>query len=191
MTHTIFPQNNPLIESHPFAPFIPNGAELLILGSFPCFNGINYGEWYYSGSGKNMFWSLISETFNHSVESYNDKVALCTKYKIALSDIAYKIKRKYNNCSDSNLIILEKNYKSIHQCLVPSLKKIFCTSRFVYRHFVSMFPHVQCPVHILTSPSPAANRYIAGLEEYKTLKQVGDIHSLYEYRLLKYKTLLL
>jgi hypothetical protein len=37
-------------ELHPFGNFICIDSEVLIIGSFPCFNGTDYGHWFYSGS---------------------------------------------------------------------------------------------------------------------------------------------
>ncbi len=56
-----------MIEEHPFRYFIPDNANKLIVGSFPCFNGTDYGDWFYSGSGKND-WEL--ECSNYLVLSY-------------------------------------------------------------------------------------------------------------------------
>ena len=41
-----------MTETHPFGYYIPDQADKLIIGSFPCFNGVDYGDWFYSGSGK-------------------------------------------------------------------------------------------------------------------------------------------
>jgi hypothetical protein len=40
---------------------------------------------------------------------------------------------------------------------------------------------------VLPSPSPAANKHIGGLEEYKRLVKGGKVASTYAYRLMKYR----
>ena len=120
----------------------------------------------------------------------NEKEKLCEEHGIALSDVAYRIRRKENNCSDSNLLILELNEKGVGICLANGVQRVFCTSTFVLRHFLRMFPDNDLPVHLLLSPSPAANRHIGGLEEYKQLFKNGKVRNPYEYRLFKYREIL-
>lgn len=179
-----------MTETNPFRCFVPAGAEKLIIGSFPCFNGKDYGNWYYSGSGRNHFWQLLSDLCGLPVQSLKEKQQLCSRHGIALTDIAYKIKRKAGNCSDANLHITEFNTAGLDECLSSPLKKIFFTSRFVERHFTRLYPHNTIPCFLLLSPSPAANRHIGGLATYREMKAAGIVKSPYDYRLLRYKSLL-
>ncbi len=116
-----------------------------------------------------------------------DKLEICSKNAIAITDIASKIERTKDNCSDSNLKIVEINKAGINKCLAADIKAIYFTSRFVEKHFLRNFPEVKIPSYVLPSPSPAANVYIAGLEEYKSLVQSEKVASPYDYRLLKYR----
>src|SRR5687768_13198878 len=102
-----------MTEQNPLRYFLPGKPEKLIVGSFPCFNGKDYGDWFYSGSGKNHFWKLLSDTLQMPASTRKEKMALCERHGIALTDIAYKIERKKNNCSDANLKIIEYNEKGI------------------------------------------------------------------------------
>lgn len=179
------------IETHPFEPFCPENANTLILGSFPCFNGLDYGDWFYCGSGKSEFWRLLSDTFQLPVASLEQKKTLAIRQKIALSDVAYRIVRTKNNCSDSNLKILENNKAGIEACLGAKVSKVLFTSRFVEREFGKMFPELIISSSVLLSPSPAANTYIASLSDYKVKRINGEINSVYEYRLADYKRQLL
>lgn len=180
-----------MTEKNPFRYFIPPQAEILIIGSFPCFNGKNYGDWFYSGSGKNHFWKLLAETFGVPAENKAEKIALCRKFRISLTDIGYKIQRLKNNCSDANLKIIEFNKKGIDTCLAAGIKKIFFTSKFVERNFKKHYPELILPMQVLLSPSPAANRYIGGLKEYKDLIAKKKIASPYAYRLIHYRSVLI
>ncbi|MDN5201192.1 hypothetical protein QQ008_07460 [Fulvivirgaceae bacterium BMA10] len=180
-----------MIEEHPFKYFLPENPNKLIIGSFPCFNGIDYGDWFYSGSGKNDFWELLSKVFQLPAKTRNHKEELCRKNRIGITDIALKIKRKKGNCSDSNLEIIEYNLDNIKLCLSKGIDTIFFTSKFVDKHFSSQFTNLGIPTIVLLSPSPAANTYIATLHEYKKLLNSKLISGTFEYRLLKYKEALL
>lgn len=177
-------------EQNPFQYFIPTGATILILGSFPCFNGRDYGDFFNSGSGKNYFWPLLSEVFRHPATTLQDKMTLCERHHLALADVAARIYRKKGNCSDNNLVVLEWNRTGIELCLQKGITTIFCTSRFVEFNFNRLMPDCQCTVIRLPSPSPAANRHIARLPEYQALKKKEDRWSPYAFRLLYYKALL-
>ena len=180
-----------MIEKNPFRFFLPAKPQKLIVGSFPCFNGKDYGDWFYSGSGKNHFWQLLSDALDMPATSMKEKMALCEKHGIALTDIAYKIERKLGNCSDANLKILELNRKGIDKCLGSGIKTIFFTSRFVEKHFRKLYPELKLETFLLLSPSPAANMHIGGLINYKEMRLNKKIGSPYEFRLLQYKKLLL
>lgn len=179
------------IETNPFVYFLPKKADKLIIGSFPCFNGKNYGEWFYSGSGKNHFWQLLSDMFEMPASTQKEKIAICEKNGIALTDIGYKIKRLKGNCSDANLKIIEFNKKGIDACLKAGITKIFFTGRLVERYFRKNYPSLNIPTYLLLSPSPAANMHIGGLEEYKQLVKNKSVASPYEFRLAKYRELFL
>lgn len=176
-----------MIEQHPFVFFLPRIVRRLIIGSFPCFNGHDYGDWFYSGSGRNEFWRLLADVFTMPANSLREKKALCEIHGIALTDIAYRIKRKKNNCADSNLHIVEFNRIGMDACLAAQPEAIFFTSKFVERHFLKIYPDVVSDLHVLISPSPAANRHLASLTEYKQLRAEQIIQSPYEYRQLKYR----
>ena len=174
-------------ETHPFDLFIPNEAKKLVIGSFPCFNGIDYGEWFYCGSNKNYFWQLLSDIYTMPIQNLEDKIRICQDHGIALTDVALKIKREQGNCSDANLKIIQYNDINIKKCLDSSIDMILFTSRYVEKHFKAIFPNFANQTVVIPSPSPAANRHIAGLKEYKEMKSAGLLATVYDYRLLKYK----
>jgi hypoxanthine-DNA glycosylase len=179
------------VETHPHVAFCPPGATTLILGSFPCFNGIDYGDWFYSGSGRNEFWRLLSDTFHLPANNLEQKKKLVIDHKIALSDVAYRIIRTKNNCSDSNLLIVEDNRPGIESCLLPTISRVLFTGRFVERKFQKLFPELAIPTEVLLSPSPAANRYVGSLPDYKEKLLRGEVRSVYEYKLQDYRSKLL
>ena len=104
------------IEVHPFEPYIPDGARVLIMGTFPPQPKRWSMEFYYPNR-TNDFWYVMGLIF------YNDRTALLqpgskdfdlTKIKslldsrgIALSDTGHRIRRLAGNASDKFLKILE------------------------------------------------------------------------------------
>lgn len=176
-----------MVEQHPFGHYLPTGAKTLIMGSFPCFNGEDYGPWFYGGSGKNFFWPLMSAVFDLPASTREQQQALCDQHGLALTDIAGQVIRTHNNCSDSNLHILAINSESIEHCLSAGIERIVFTSRFVWRTFLRHYPANILSTDVLISPSPAANRHVACLPEYRQLLASQEVSSVFEYRLLKYR----
>jgi hypoxanthine-DNA glycosylase len=176
-----------MIETNPFLYFLPKNADKLIIGSFPCFNGKDYGDWFYSGSGRNHFWQLLSDTLGMSAITKEEKIALCNIHGIALTDVGHKIERTVGNCSDANLRLVEFNKKGIDACLKAGIRSIFFTGKFAEKHFKKNYPANTIPSFVLLSPSPAANMHIGGLNEYKQMIRKKIIRTPYEYRLFKYK----
>lgn len=176
-----------MTETNPFGYFLPSRPRVLVIGSFPCFNGKDYGDWFYSGSGRNHFWQLLSETFGMPVGTLEEKMALCENFGIALTDVAFKIRRMKGNCSDANLKIIEFNRDGIDRCLASGVGRILFTSRYVQAQFYRHYSHVGLPADLLLSPSPAANRHIGGLSEYKDLVKRNLVGSPFAYRLMKYR----
>ena len=75
-------------EIHPFEAFVPVNANYLLLGSFPCKNVEgDYGQWFYCGSGRNLFWSLLEEVYQTSLSTLEEKKQLLTQLGIAITDI--------------------------------------------------------------------------------------------------------
>lgn len=179
-----------MTETNRFVAYIPVSTCKLVLGSFPCRGTEDYGNFFYSGSGRNYFWPVLSAISGMPAGSREEKMAICDRYGIALADVALKVRRKLANCSDSNLEIIEYNAKAIQNCLQAGAQKVFFTSRFVETHFYRMFPGVTLPAQLLPSPSPAANRHIGGLPQYRALVGSKKIRNVLEYRIRSYRDLL-
>jgi G:T/U-mismatch repair DNA glycosylase len=108
--------NNIKIESHPFEPFLPDGALVLMLGTFPPKPERWSMEFYYPNKINDM-WRLIGLIFfgdkNHfwiDKEKRFDLPKLksfLTEKKIALYDTATRVRRLKDNASDKYLDIVE------------------------------------------------------------------------------------
>jgi len=145
------------IEIHPFKPFIPDNAVILILGSFPGREQTqieqNENDWFY-GSRRNQFWDIISQTYNTPLLTKADKQELFKRNGIAITDIFLKVRRTENNNLDNNLEVIEFNEVAILTILQNSnINTVFFTSKFVQQHFHKLFPKFTNTV-CLPSPSP-------------------------------------
>lgn len=104
------------VERHPWVPFIPDNARILIMGTFPP----KPNRWrmnFYYPNPTNDFWRVMGIIF------YGDPLALYNQEKkefdlaeikvllrregIAMSDTGYRVRRLRDNASDKFLEILE------------------------------------------------------------------------------------
>ena len=104
------------IEQHPFEPFLPDGAVVLMLGTFPPKPARWSMEFYYPNKindmwrimgllfcgDKNHFWLDSEKRFDlHKLKAF------LTSQKIALYDTATRVRRLKDNASDKFLDIVE------------------------------------------------------------------------------------
>lgn len=105
-----------IIETHPFEPFIPDGARVMIMGTFPP-QPKRWSMNFYYPNRTNDFWPMMGLIFRgdrHALYDpqtrtfrLDDIKALLTEHHIALNDTGYKIRRLKGNASDKFLEILE------------------------------------------------------------------------------------
>lgn len=103
------------IESHPWPPFIPDGARIMILGTFPPGSHRWSMDFYYPNR-TNDFWRICGLLFMGNPDALYikgerrfDEAAireLMTERRIALGDTARKVRRLKGNASDKFLEIL-------------------------------------------------------------------------------------
>lgn len=162
------------IEAHPFEPFVPSNATILILGSFPGkeHTQSKAGEeaWYY-GAKRNQFWKILSAVYGRDLSNVVSKKNLFEKYGIAITDIFLELKRLEDSNLDTNLEIVKYNDTAIQQILDKhQIKSIFFTSKFVENHFKKRFPSILIGEY-LPSPSPRYARLTLEqkIEKYKNM----------------------
>lgn len=129
-------EENLEIETHPFEPYVPDDAKVLIMGTFPPQPKRWSMEFYYPNR-TNDFWYMMGLIF------YNDRNALLIpgtkdfdlpKIKnllnekgIALNDTGYRIRRLAGNASDKFLDIVEPvNLMALRERM-PNLRGIATT----------------------------------------------------------------
>lgn len=104
------------IETHPFDPFLPDYARILILGTFPPKENRWTMEFYYPNK-INDFWRIMGLVFFDNKERFIDEFnkmfrlddirSFLTERGIALSDTGFKVRRLRDNASDKFLEIVE------------------------------------------------------------------------------------
>lgn len=103
------------IEHHPWVPFIPNGAKVIFLGSFPPKKDKWSMDFYYPNK-INDFWRIIGYIFfnnpqhfwNSQKNTFNKQqiISFLNNNKIALGDSAIDVIRLKDNASDKHLEII-------------------------------------------------------------------------------------
>ncbi len=103
-------------EKHPFQPFLPDGARILFLGSFPP----QPHRWcmpFYYPNWINDFWRIMGiiffgdrDRFCVPVEKRFDEAAIrefCTREGLAFYDTACEVRRLRDNASDAFLEVVQ------------------------------------------------------------------------------------
>jgi hypoxanthine-DNA glycosylase len=80
----------PLLQGFP--PVVDDGAELLILGSFPSVLSLESGQYY--GNPRNAFWPITSELFGFDPSApYETRLTALQSAGVALWDVLHKCRR--------------------------------------------------------------------------------------------------
>ena len=103
------------VEQHPLQPFLPEGARLLMLGSFPPERKRWSMDFFYPNWGNDMWriWGYIFFGDKHYFEVVGEKrfdreriASFCAKHGIALYDTATEVRRLAGNASDKFLEVV-------------------------------------------------------------------------------------
>ncbi len=104
------------IEEHPFEPFVPAGARVLIMGTFPP-QPKRWDMKFYYPNRTNDFWKIMGLIFLDNPLALYDKdtrhyrlqeiIELMTEKHIALSDTGAAVRRLAGNASDKFLEIVK------------------------------------------------------------------------------------
>lgn len=124
------------IETHPFKPFIPEGARILIMGTFPP-QPKRWAMDFYYPNRTNDFWRIMGLIFfgdadrlyDPALKKFNEMAIkeLLERKKIAMSDTGYRIRRLKGNASDKFLEIVEPAHLSELLAMMPDCKAIATT----------------------------------------------------------------
>ena len=124
------------IERHPFEPFLPAGAKVLMLGSFPPQPKRWSMEFYYPNFINDM-WRIIGLIFFNDKDRFVDNAAkrfklgdivdFCTRTGIAMYDTATAVRRLKDNASDKFLEVVTPTDIPALLRKIPQCKAIVTT----------------------------------------------------------------
>lgn len=124
------------IERHPFEPFLPEGAKVLFLGSFPPGRKRWSMEFYYPNY-INDFWRIMGLLFFDDKDYFADvpdkrfKLQeikdFCTEKGFALYDTATAVRRLKDNASDKFLEVVEPTDVPALLREIPDCKAVVVT----------------------------------------------------------------
>ena len=143
------------IETHPFEPFLPEGAKLLMLGTFPPAEKRWCMRFYYPNFTNDM-WRIFGicffgdkEHFILTEEKRSDLASIIPFLKkevIAMSDTATNIHRTKNTASDKDLEIIEPTDVAAMLASLPQCKAVITAGKLAtdtfWRHFGIVPPKV-------------------------------------------------
>lgn len=124
------------VEKHPLEPFLPEGTNILMLGSFPPERKRWSMEFFYPNWGNDMWriWGLIffgdKQHFEITADKRFDReriAAFCTERGIALYDTACEVRRLAGNASDKFLEVVTPTDLSAMLCRLPHCRAIVTT----------------------------------------------------------------
>ena len=157
-----------MLATHPFDAFVPKGAVVLILGSFPSLKSFENN--FYYAHPQNQFWKLLAAVYDEeSPESIAAKGTFLDKHKIALWDMVQSCERE--NSLDSNLKKIAVNDIEAFLQQYPTIEKICFTGKTAEKLYKQHFEHLTVPTFYLPSPSPAyrAMKFEEKLMEYRAI----------------------
>ena len=126
------------VEQHPLEPFLPEGARLLMLGSFPPPKARWCMDFFYPNR-TNMMWEIFGLVFfsdsrwlvdaENKTFKQSDIQALLEERGIAIYDTACAVRRLSGNASDKDLEIVEKTDIPALLAQIPLCHDIVCTGQ--------------------------------------------------------------
>lgn len=128
----------PNIERHPLQPFLPEGARLLMLGSFPPPRR-RWSFCFFYPNRSNQMWNIFGLVFygdaerlvdkEHKTFKLSDIQSLLNERGIAIYDTACAVRRLSGNASDKDLEVVEKTDIPALLSQIPLCHDIVCTGQ--------------------------------------------------------------
>lgn len=147
------------VERHPFEPFLPENAVVLLMGSFPP----QPKRWcmpFYYPNYRNDMWRIFGLVFfaeeDHFVDTAAKRfrlpeiVSFCTEKGIAMYDTAVAVRRLKDNAADQFLEVVEPTDIPALLRRIPRCKAVVTTGGKATRVFTETF---SCPEPALGSHS--------------------------------------
>ena len=142
------------IETHPFEPWLPKNARLLMLGTFPPAPKRWCMAWYYPNFQNDM-WRIFGHVFfgdklhfvdqEHKTFRLEALKAFLAETGVAIFDTGLRIRRTKNNASDKDLEIVEQADIDGLLCQLPMCKGVLAAGQLATQVFMQHFGIKQMP----------------------------------------------
>ncbi len=144
-------KKEPKKAEHGFPAFIPDCAEILILGSFPSVKS-REREFFYAHP-QNRFWKTLAYSFGEDEpKDTEEKKSFLERRGIALYDVIESC--EISGSSDSSIKnVLPADIKNI--CKKARIEKIILNGKTAGKYFEKYFSDIDIPHVTLPSTSPA------------------------------------
>lgn len=136
------------IEIHPFEPFLPKEARLLMLGTFPPAPKRWCMPWYYPNFTNDM-WRIIGLIFFNDREHFVDREHKTYRQEalqkflgekgIALYDTCTRIRRTKGTASDKDLEVVEPTDLDRLLSVLPCLRAVVCAGQLATSLFTGHY----------------------------------------------------
>ena len=143
-----------MIETHPFEPWLPSNAKLLMLGTFPPASKRWCFEWYYPNFQNDM-WRIFGYLFfadkMHFVDAENKTFRLemiktfLAEKGIAIFDTALRIRRTKNTASDKDLEIVQPSDLDAMLRSLPECKGVLTAGQLATEVFMRHYDIKEMP----------------------------------------------
>jgi G:T/U-mismatch repair DNA glycosylase len=140
-------QNNHIEESHPWPPFIPPGANKLILGTFPTAVRNRKGCEFYYPNPNNDFWKVIFKVAGRELKDFIDhdpviiRKQVLTELKLGIADMGKRILRHRDSSSDGSIFPIQFTDVFLLLEQQPDIQKVIITSSSGTNNVLSWFEH--------------------------------------------------
>ena len=136
------------IETHPFEPWLPSNAKLLLLGTFPPAPKRWCMEWYYPNYTNDM-WRIFGYVFFEDKKYFVDEAnktykldllrAFLKDKGIAIFDTALRIRRTTGTASDKDLEIVEPADLDHMLRVLPQCKAVLAAGQLATKVFTDHY----------------------------------------------------
>ncbi|MBF1407668.1 MAG: uracil-DNA glycosylase family protein [Prevotella histicola] len=136
------------IETHPFEPWLPSNAKLLLLGTFPPAPKRWCMEWYYPNYTNDM-WRIFGYVFFEDKKYFVDEAnktykldllrAFLKDKGIAIFDTALRIRRTTGTASDKDLEIVEPANLDHMLRVLPQCKAVLAAGQLATKVFTDHY----------------------------------------------------
>lgn len=154
LNHYNLQRSTPVCEYHPLLPFLPQGAKVLFLGSFPPQRKRWCMDFFYPNF-INDHWRIMGLLFYGDKNHFVDVEAKCFKLNLIVEflrekgigyyDTAEAVKRLKDNASDKFLEVVE--FTDIHALLekIPECRVVVTTGEKATENIVSRLSLLEMP----------------------------------------------